>query len=271
MTTAEQHPKFMGRLLDGTAVFGFSNPLIIAQYAAEQTAAHNGHDPYGIKSRLGGEGHLTAVVIPKPASLLAGMFNGAWLDQKEFPPLEYAVPGIIPEGFGVLAAPPKTGKSWLVCNIRLACAAGGTALGRITVAQRPVLYLALEDGQRRLQTRCRRINGSQPLPDSIDFIVHADNSTIAFGMICEFLTGHRDDKPLIILDTLGRAKPTRPVGADPYQFDYSVGVQLKTAIDSARGGTLLAVHHTRKAESTTFSTPCPALKASPVAPTSSPS
>src|SRR6476620_7695625 len=103
---------------------------------------------------------------PDDDSLLSGMFNGAWLDQQEFPPLEYAVPGIIPEGFGVLAAPPKTGKSWLVCNIGLACAAGGTALGRIDVAQRPVLYLALEDGQRRLQTRCRRIMADQPLPDS---------------------------------------------------------------------------------------------------------
>jgi AAA domain len=188
----------------------------------------------------------------RDASLLTGMFNGAWLDQQEFLPLEYAVPGIIPEGFGVLAAPPKTGKSWLVCNIGLACAAGGTALGRITVTQRPVLYLALEDGQRRLQTRCRRIMANQPLPDGIDFIIRADNSTIAFGMICEFLTRHRDDKPLIILDTLGRAKPVRPTGADPYQFDYNVGVQLKTAVDKTPGATLLVVHHTRKAESSDF-------------------
>ena len=48
---------------------------------------------------------------PADASLLAGMFTGAWLDQQEFPPLEYAVPGIIPEGFGVLAAPPKTARA----------------------------------------------------------------------------------------------------------------------------------------------------------------
>ncbi|MDT5050513.1 MAG: hypothetical protein QOG75_6425, partial [Mycobacterium sp.] len=89
--------------------------------------------------------------------LLAEMFNGAWLDTQEFPPLEYAVPGIIPEGFGLLVSPPKAGKSWLVCGIGLACAAGGLALGRISVDKRPVLYLALEDGQRRLQSRCRRI------------------------------------------------------------------------------------------------------------------
>jgi RecA-family ATPase len=88
--------------------------------------------------------------------VLAGMFNGAWLDTQEFPPLEYAVPGIIPEGFGLLVSPPKAGKSWLVCGIGLACATGGLALGRIHVEKRPVLYLALEDGQRRLQSRCRQ-------------------------------------------------------------------------------------------------------------------
>lgn len=185
-------------------------------------------------------------------SLLIDMFNGAWLDQQHFAPLEYAVPGIIPEGFGVLAAPPKTGKSWLVANIGLACAAGGTALGKIVVPQRPVLYLALEDGQRRLQSRCRHIMADQPLPDAINFITRAENSTIAFGIICEFFTRHHDNKPLIILDTLGRAKPNRPPGADPYQFDYNVGVQLKAAVDSAPGATLLVVHHTRKAESSDF-------------------
>ena len=96
--------------------------------------------------------------------VLAEMFNGAWLDTQEFPPLEYAVAGIVPEGFGLLVSPPKAGKSWLVCGIGLACAAGGLALGRIRVDKRPVLYLALEDGQRRLQSRCRRIMCDQPIP-----------------------------------------------------------------------------------------------------------
>ena len=53
--------------------------------------------------------------------------DGAWLDNQQFAPLEYAVPGIIPEGMGLLVAPPKKGKSWLVANIGLAVAAGGLA------------------------------------------------------------------------------------------------------------------------------------------------
>lgn len=186
-------------------------------------------------------------------SLLADMFNGTWLDAQTFPPLQYAVPGIIPEGFGLLVSPPKAGKSWLVCAIGLACAAGGIALGAISVPKRPVLYMALEDGERRLQTRCQTIMGAgQKIPGGIHFITHADTSAIAFGMLVEFLTARHHDKPLVILDTLGRAKPMRPPSMDPYQFDYKVGAQLKAAVDASPGATLLAVYHTRKAESADF-------------------
>src|SRR5690606_21088058 len=96
-----------------------------------------------------------------PRSLLSGMVDGAWLDAQEFAPLEWVVDGILTEGFGLLVAPPKAGKSWMVAGIGLACAAGGYALGSILVKQRPVLYLALEDGHRRLQSRFRTLTEGQ--------------------------------------------------------------------------------------------------------------
>ncbi|ORB16876.1 hypothetical protein BST37_05885 [Mycobacterium noviomagense] len=179
------------------------------------------------------------------------MFTGAWLDTQEFPPLSYAVPGIIPEGFGLLVSPPKAGKSWLVCGVGLACAAGGLALGAIHVDKRAVLYLALEDGQRRLQSRSRSIMRGQPLPAGLHFITKAKPAEV-IPMIAEFLRRHSDDGPLIILDTLGRARPPRPAGADLYAWDYAIGTQLKETIDTAPGATLLVVHHTRKAESSDF-------------------
>ena len=42
-------------------------------------------------------------------------------------------------------------RSELAAGLGLAVASGGTALGSLKVEQRPVLYLALEDGHRRLQ------------------------------------------------------------------------------------------------------------------------
>lgn len=183
--------------------------------------------------------------------LLARMFSGAWLDSQDFPPLEYAVPGIIPEGFGLLVAPPKAGKSWLVCGVGLACAVGGLALGCIHVEKRAVLYLALEDGQRRLQSRSRRLMCDEPLPAGIHFITKATPAEV-IRVIAEFLQRYGDEKPLVIVDTLGKARPPRPAGTDLYQWDYAVGTQLKNTIDAVPGATLLVVHHTRKSESSDF-------------------
>jgi hypothetical protein len=179
---------------------------------------------------------------------LAAMFDGAWLDNQQFRPLQYAVPGIIPEGQGILAAPPKIGKSWLACGIALACATGTTALGAIKVAKCPVLYLSLEDGPRRLQSRCRRIMCGEPIPAGIHFITKADPVQVV-PMIGEFTRRHHDDKPLVIVDTLGKI---RAGAGGSYQADYAMMGDLKTLIDKIPGATLLVVHHTRKARAADF-------------------
>lgn len=71
---------------------------------------------------------------------------------EEFPEPVWAVPDLLPVGLGILAGRPKVGKSWLALQIAQAVATGGRALGQV-VKCGPVLYLALEDPPRRLQTR----------------------------------------------------------------------------------------------------------------------
>lgn len=190
------------------------------------------------------EGHLL-----QTAPLLAGMVTGAWLDSQEFAPLEYSVPGLISEGLGVLVGPPKAGKSWLVAAVGLGVAAGGRALG-IPVNCRPVLYLALEDGHRRLQRRFRRITRDKPIPP-INVITRAKPFQV-LPIIDAFLDQYPEQQPLVIIDTLGKVKPPRHPGGDAYQDDYDFGGRLKETIDRVPGATLLVVHHTRKAESADF-------------------
>ena len=72
------------------------------------------------------------------------------------------MPRIIPEGSSLIVGSPKIGKSWFVLGCGLEVAEGGKALGALSVGQRPVLYLALEDGHRRLQERCRILR--RPIP-----------------------------------------------------------------------------------------------------------
>lgn len=187
----------------------------------------------------------------QPADVLDSMVNGKWLDTQDFPPLVYAVHGLIPEGFGLLVGPPKAGKSWLVADIGLAVACGGLALGRIHVPRRPVLYLALEDGHRRLQTRFRRIMADQPLPEDMHVIIRAKSHEVP-GMIEAFMRRYTGRKPLVVLDTLGKVKPPRKAGEDSYSVDYAIGSRLKEIVDSQPGAALLVVHHSRKAESDDF-------------------
>lgn len=54
---------------------------------------------------------LREIYAEETGDLLADMFNGAWLDTQNFPPLEYAMPGVIPEGFGLLCHHPKPEKA----------------------------------------------------------------------------------------------------------------------------------------------------------------
>ena len=177
----------------------------------------------------------------------AGMISAADLDAKVFPPLRWHVPGLVPEGLGLLVAPPKAGKSWMVAAVGLACPAGGKAFGCIDVDPRPVLYMALEDGERRLQDRHRILLGhDEKQPDNLHLIVAATPLT-APAIIAAFLQLYGTDCPLIIVDTLVKIRPRRHASDDPYQFDYQFAASLKALLEHYPGSGLLAVHHARKA------------------------
>jgi hypothetical protein len=190
------------------------------------------------------------MTLPADADrLLATLRTGAWLDAQVFPPLAYAVPGLIPEGSVLLVGAPKIGKSWLVLAVGLAAASGGKALG-LDIPKRPVLYLALEDGDRRLQDRCRRLLADDPIPAEFEYITRIEPGRI-IDTIKAWL-GWKHDPPLVVLDTLGKVLPPTQMGEDRYQRDYRVGSALKQIVDSWPGMTLLINHHDRKANAEDF-------------------
>jgi hypothetical protein len=178
--------------------------------------------------------------------------DGPWLDGQEFDPLRYVVPGLMPAGLGIIAAPPKAGKSLLVLDWLLAVALGGAALGRLrTGPARDVLYLALEDGDRRLQSRCRHLLAElEPIPGRFRYILAVPPGQV-LAVIADAL-GRHPDTALIVLDTLGRIMPLPFQGETTYQRDYRVAVALKRIADQRPGLTVIVIHHTRKAGSDDF-------------------
>ena len=67
------------------------------------------------------------------------------------------VPDLIVEGCVLLAGKPKHGKSWFVLDVGLAVASARYCLGDKKCEEGDVLYLALEDGDRRLQRRITKL------------------------------------------------------------------------------------------------------------------
>lgn len=172
------------------------------------------------------------------------IFTAEELMGEVFPETKYVIPGIIPEGMSVLVAAPKVGKSWLVLSTAISLSTGAKLLGGIENGrQRPVFYLALEDGKRRLQSRLRHMGfGGSPL---LEFAI-ALNGNGVIKTITDWLEKHVDEEPVVFLDTLGKVMPPAQGNQTQYGHDYAVGSALKAACDAVPGSALVIVHHTNK-------------------------
>jgi len=184
--------------------------------------------------------------------LLAAVRDGAWLTGQKFPPLRYAIGGLIPEGLTIKVGPPKAGKSWLILGLLLAVASGGTALGRVRTGEpRRVLYLALEDGDRRMQSRCQALLGEgQSIPELFCYLTRATPQTV-LPTIHAWMRRY-PDTAMIVVDTLGKVMPPAMQGESSYQRDYRVGSALKKVADDRPGLAMVVLHHDRKASAEDF-------------------
>src|SRR5258708_5622000 len=81
------------------------------------------------------------------------------LQSMTFTPIKYIVPGIFVEGLPLFAGKPKIGKSWMLLHAGVAVARGGFTLGELKCIEGDVLYCALEDNERRLQSRMTKLFG----------------------------------------------------------------------------------------------------------------
>jgi hypothetical protein len=197
-------------------------------------------------------GHGLADLIPIKLNRLrpAGM-TYRQLMSTDFPPVTWAIPGLLPAGFGILGGPPKLAKSMIVLDMALGVASGGLALGNIPCTQGSVLYLSLDnDSERRLKYRADYLLQSPSGELPIEF--HTDWPTGEPGVkTCqEWVDDEKDDgrKPLlVVIDTLGKAEPNFEGG----QYDNAYLASTSALSRWSKFATdnnvaVLAVHHDRK-------------------------
>lgn len=176
-------------------------------------------------------------------------FSAAELQHKTFPPLKFIVPELVPEGATLLASRPKLGKSWLVLDIAIAVSSGRFTLGIMKPIPGDVLYLALEDGPRRLQRRLTKLLptfGEQWSP-RLKFATEcprADQGGLAY--IEQWISSVESPR-LVIVDTLAQFRKTPNGKAQIYTEDYGAIVELQKLAGRHNLG-IVIVHHDRKME-----------------------
>lgn len=164
---------------------------------------------------------------------------------RTFPEMGWVVPGVIPEGATLLVSAPKLGKSLGALDWALACATGRNAFGSIPTGRaRPVLYLDLESGERRLQARVT----AQGWDEYGTFSYHLDAAT-AIVQLERFMRKHRGKRPLVILDPLAAVMTDRGDKTQQYKHEYDSLKQLQTLTASDPGAAIIVIHHSRKLES----------------------
>jgi RecA-family ATPase len=121
--------------------------------------------------------------------------------ETEFPEPKWAVPGLIPEGLTIIGGRPKVGKSWLLLQLAHAIGTGGEIFGEEVIRGR-VLFLALEDNPRRLQSRMRK----HGIPKDAEIEFFTEWKPLHKGGIVDlFREIEAVDYRLVVVDTFTRA------------------------------------------------------------------
>lgn len=166
------------------------------------------------------------------------------LFNQTFAPLKWVVEGTIPEGLTLIGGGTKEGKSFLVTNIAMAATHNLPFLGK-TVAQTPVLFLGLEESDRRFQSRTHDILGKwSGASDKFYFFKEwprvGDGGLRALRDMVDHIITECDESPLVIIDTLSLFDRLRSKSS--YDIDYSAIREIKYVGDDYKTSVLVVTH-----------------------------
>jgi AAA domain len=176
--------------------------------------------------------------------------TGTDLLAKKFAAMSWAMQDMLPDvGAYLLAGKQKMGKSWFALALALAHAQGGRFLNR-DIPKGNVLYLGLEDSERRMQSRILTlqpdVDRNPEILSNIRFFHATDNVPRLDNGLFEFISPYLDEVKLIVIDILQKIRPLKGSG-NVYQDDYNTLGAIQT-FAIKHGLCILVLHHTRKAD-----------------------
>lgn len=221
------------------ADLAFERDLNLEKIGAEEAAFRGVHkqasfkkDAFDAKSKLTA-GH----------KYLEGISASA-LMQKTFAEIRYIIPGYVAEGLTVLAGAPKVGKSWMTLGWALSVAGERPAFGSLNTDAGDVLYLALEDNQRRLQKRLKSMAVGS-LPERLTLMTEwpsIDDGCVE--QIAHWIEATPQPR-MVIVDVLARVRGAVSGKETAYDGDYRLITGLQQ-LAGQHGVAIVVVHHTRK-------------------------
>src|SRR5262249_27504734 len=127
-------------------------------------------------------------------------------------------------------------------------AAGGCAMGSIPCDAGDVLYIDLENGPRRIQSRIAALfpdERTRPDMNRLDLVTSAPQLNAGLITALEEWRHSVTDPKLVVIDVLQRIKPNGNPGRNAYENDYSIWAPLQEWATRHRIA-VLGLHHPRK-------------------------
>ncbi|MBZ0266000.1 AAA family ATPase [bacterium] len=168
----------------------------------------------------------------------------------DIPPIRYLVDGLLPElGLGLFGGAPKVGKSFAMFELAICVAEGKKLFGYFDTHKRSVLYLSVEDHNRRIK---ERLHGyyedldSQPPANLYLSFEWPRIGTKDFDEKLESWIKSTPDPGLIIIDMLNQVRPALK-GDHNYNKENDWASRLRHfAVDNEV--VIILVNHTRKSD-----------------------
>jgi hypothetical protein len=206
----------------------------------------------------GGHGQRIAVERAKnPLLMPTGREHPAQtskdLMQKNLPPLRFIVDRFLTDsGCIVFAGKPKIGKGWIMLELAMSIAEGGTFWGERCMRNEVLMYM-LEDNERRIKERITILRpGGLDVDNRLRFRYSVDGpfyvNSDGTGTLLDDIRKHMQSFPFIkfiVVDVLQRVRGTQERTDNAYQVDYKViGAIQKLA--SELDILIIVVHHVKK-------------------------
>lgn len=170
--------------------------------------------------------------------------NLSTLKDKEFPPVEWAVDGLIPEGLTILAGESKVGKSLWALDICRSIASGQQTLGGVDCVEGASFYCCLEDPESLIQERNSR-QDNETWPEKFHYTTDGVNPENLLNLLDEWLNTFPNLR-CVVIDVLEKILPDVKSGS---QKDYSYYYKVLPPIQkwaNINKIAVIGVHHSNK-------------------------